>query len=253
MSQIIRTELFQQIKCSPLLQFQRYRGKINIQRPKQPHYERARVIAVTTPRYPEPPKTSTCFEKRTRNVVENPYNDIIAREVRNWLDHSKMVAIFHLNSIKSDDFFDVRVQLHKQNMQLKMYGTKIMRKAVEDSRFEAILPLFESQQCIVFSPEQKVSQLLRVTRKMPQMLLLAGIVDNTLLSRNEFMNYAQLPGLQSAQAELVHTLNTAASTLVQNLEAHQNNFVNVLDVYAKGESSGSEEVKDAGKKEETKE
>ncbi|KAM7354270.1 mitochondrial ribosomal protein L10 [Cochliomyia hominivorax] len=253
MSQLIKTELFQQIKRSPLLQFQRYRGKINIQRPKQPHYERARVIAVTTPRYPEPPKTSTCFEKRTRNVIENPYNDIIAREVRNWLDHSKMVAIFHLNSIKSDDFFDIRVQLHKQNMQLKMYGPKIVRKAVEGTRYEAILPLFESQQCIVFSPEQKVSQLLKVTRKVPQMLLLAGIVDNTLLSRNEFMNYAQLPSLQLAQAELVQTLNMAASNLVQNLEAHQNNFVNILDVYAKSEAAGSEAATNMGNKGETKE
>ncbi|TMW49833.1 hypothetical protein DOY81_005073 [Sarcophaga bullata] len=251
MSQLIKTELFQQIKRSPLLQFQRYRGKINIQRPKQPHYERARVIAVTTPRYPEPPKTSTCFEKRKRSEVENPYNDIISREVRNWLENSKMIAIFHLNSIKSDDFFDVRVQLHKQNMQLKMYGAKIVRKAVEGSRFEAILPLFESQQCIVFSPEQKVSQLLKTTRKVPQMLLLGGIVDNTLLSRNEFMSYAQLPGLQSAQAELVHTLNSAASSLVQNLEAHQNNFVNVLDVYAKGELSESGDNKNVGNKEES--
>lgn len=232
------TELFQQLKrSSPLLQFQRYRGKINIQRPRQPHYERARVIAVTTPRYPEPPKTATCFEKRKRQVQENPYNDIIAREVRNWLESSKMVAIFHLNSINSDDFFDARVMLHKQNMSLKMYGRKIVEKAVEGSRFEAILPLFDQQPCIVFSPEAKVAQLLKTTRKVPQMLLLAGIVDNTLLSRNEFMDYAKLPGLQAAQAELVHTLNMGASTLVQNLEAHQNNFVNVLDVYAKSAES----------------
>lgn len=246
-------ELLKQIQLSPLLQFQRYRGKINIQRPQKPHYQRARVIAVTTPRYPEPPKTNNCFEKRIRNVIENPYNEIIAREVRNWLDHSQMVAIFHLNSIKSDDFFDARVQLHKQNMQLKMYGSKIVRKAVEGSRYEAILPLFESQQCIVFSSEQKVSQLLKITRKVPQMLLLAGIVDNTLLSRNEFINYAQLANLQSAQAELVHTLNKSASNLVQNLEGHQNDFVNVLDMYTKEASSKGDKNDIARNKEETKE
>lgn len=175
-------------------------------------------------------------------MQENPYNDIIAREVRNWLDQSKMVAIFHINSIKSDEFFDVRVQLHKQGMQLKQYGQKIVRKAVQGTRHEAILPLFESEQCIVFAQHQKVNLLLKITRKVPQMLLMAGIVDNTLLSRNEFMQYAQLPGLEAAQAELVHTLNTAASSVVQNLEAHQNNLVNILDVYAKqnvGSSSSS--------------
>lgn len=226
-----------------MLHLLRYKSKINIQRPKQPHYERALFNAVTAPRYPEPSKTLTCFEKRTRNVEENPYNDIIAREVRNWLEHSKMVAVYHLNSINSDDFFDIRVQLHKQNMQLKMYGAKIIRKAVENTRYEAILSIFESQQCIVFSPEKKVFQLLKTTRKVPQMILLAGIVDDTLLSRNEFMNYAQMPNLQSVQSELVHTLNNAGSNLVRNLEAHQNSFVNVLDVYAKEKSNNSTERK----------
>ncbi|XP_061398157.1 large ribosomal subunit protein uL10m-like [Musca vetustissima] len=238
MSQLIKPELFHQLKRSnPLLQFQRFRAKINIQRPRQPHYERARVIAVTTPQYPEPPKVSNCFEKKSRTVQENPYNDIIAREVYNWLSNSKMVGIFHINSIKSDDYFDARVLLHKQNMQLKQYGQKIVRKAVEGNRFEAILPLFDAQTCLVFSPEPKVAQLLKITRKIPQMLLIAGIVDDTLLSRNEFMQYAQLPGLKSAQAELVQTLNMAGTSLVQNLEAHQKNFVNILDVYAKSESS----------------
>ncbi|KAH8298044.1 hypothetical protein KR018_005006, partial [Drosophila ironensis] len=223
--------------CTPALQFLRYRGKINIQRPKEPHYERARVVAVTQPRYPEPPKSKTCFQtraERTQQQLENPYNDIIAREVRNWLDHSKLVAIFHLNSITADEVFRVRVQLHKQNLHLKSYGRKIIGQAVEGTRYEAIMPLFHSNHCIVFSPDQqRVSSLLRITRKVPQMILIGGIVDETLLSRNELMAYAQMPGLQAAQAQLVQTLNQAAGHLVQQLQAHQNSLVQVLDVHAK--------------------
>ncbi|XP_070139306.1 large ribosomal subunit protein uL10m [Drosophila kikkawai] len=224
---------------TPALQFLRFRGKINIQRPKEPHYERARVIAVTQPKYPEPPKAGTCFRtraERTQQQLENPYNEIIAREVRNWLDHSKLVAIFHLNSITADEIFRVRVQLHKQNLHLKSYGRKIIGQAVEGTRYEAILPLFHSNHCIIFSPDQqKISTLLKITRKVPQMVLLGGIVEKTLLSRNELMAYAQMPGLQAAQAQLVQTLNQAAGNLVQQLQAHQNSFVQVLDVHAKGE------------------
>jgi len=142
---------------TPALQFLRFRGKINIQRPKEPHYERARVIAVTHPKYPEPPKAKSCFktrEERTQQQLENPYNEIIAREVRNWLDHSRLVAVFHLNSITADEIFRVRVQLHKQNLHLKSYGSKIIGQAVKGTRYEAILPLFHSNHCIVLSPYQ---------------------------------------------------------------------------------------------------
>lgn len=232
----------------PLLQFQRFRGKINIQRPRKPHYERAKVLAVTAPQYPEPPKTLTCFQsakERLQKNVENPYNEIIAREVRNWLKHSKMVAVFHMNSINSDDMFRLRVELHKQNMHLKVYGRQIWKQAISNTDHEAMLPLFENSHCVIFSSEQKVPLLLRLTRKTPQLLLLAGIVDNTLLSRNEFIAYSQLPGLQAVQAELVHTLNTAACNVVQNLEAHQNNFVNILDVYAKSDETEQKKTEEA--------
>ncbi|XP_016968669.2 39S ribosomal protein L10, mitochondrial [Drosophila biarmipes] len=237
MASLIQKSLPLTKTSTPALQFLRFRGKINIQRPKEPHYERARVIAVTHPKYPEPHKAKSCFktrEERTQQQLENPYNEIIAREVRNWLDHSRLVAVFHLNSITADEIFRVRVQLHKQNLHLKSYGSKIIAQAVKGTRYEAILPLFHSNHCIVFSPDQqRTATLLRITRKVPQMVLLGGIVEDTLVSRNQLVAYAQMPGLQAAQAQLVQTLNQASGHLVQQLQAHQNSFVQVLDVHAK--------------------
>ncbi|XP_068144980.1 large ribosomal subunit protein uL10m [Drosophila tropicalis] len=252
MSKLIQHSLPVTSARSPLLQFLRFRGKINIQRPKEPHYERARVIAVTQPKYPQPVKSLTCFQtraERTKVQLENPYNDIIAREVRNWLNHSQLVAIFHLNSITADEIYQVRVQLFKQNMHLKSYGRKIIGQAVAGTAYEAIMPLFHSNHCIVFSPDQqRLSTLLRLTRKVPQMVLIGGIVEQTLLSRNELIAYAQMPSLQVAQAQLVQTLNQAAGQVVQHLQAHQGNLVRVLDVHAQqsqAEETATETPKDA--------
>ncbi|XP_039501837.1 39S ribosomal protein L10, mitochondrial [Drosophila santomea] len=239
MTSLIQRSLPLAKTSTPALQFLRFRGKINIQRPKAPHYERARVVAVTQPKYPELPKAKSCFKtraERTQQQQENPYNEIIAREVRNWLDHSRLVAFFHLNSITADDIFRVRVQLHKQNLHLKSYGSKIIEQAVKNTRYEAIVPLFHSNHCVVFSPDpQKSAAMLRIVRRVPQMVLLGGIVEETILSRNQLVDYAQMPGLQAAQAQLVQTLNQAAGHLIQQLQAHQNSFVRVLDVHAKNQ------------------
>lgn len=216
----------------------RFKGKINIQRPRAPHYERARVIATTMPSFKEEPTTRNCFQKSVFQLQveqENPYNRIIAREVLNWFNQSKMVAFFHLNSINADDFFNARVALHKQNMQLKVYGKKIIKMAVEGTAFEAVIPLFDSNHCIVFSSEEQVSKLLRTTKKVPQMVLMAGIVQNRLLSRNELTEFANLPDLTTARAQLVATMNMAGGKIVEDLEAHSKNLVNILDVHAKGD------------------
>uniref|UniRef100_A0A0K8TRT9 Large ribosomal subunit protein uL10m n=1 Tax=Tabanus bromius TaxID=304241 RepID=A0A0K8TRT9_TABBR len=239
MSNLMKNALLQ--TRLPMIELKRFRAKINIQRPRQPHYERARVIAVTTPIYKEKPKDRHCFDDSHltfKKKMENPYNDIIAKEALNWFNHSQMIAFFHLNSITADDHFKARVAFHKHNMHLKSYGKKITTKAVKGTKYEAILPLFESNHCIVFSPQQNVAQLLRIVKKIPQMILIGGIVEDTLMSKNEFTKFATMPSLQQAQAELVSTLNQACAIVSNDLEAHQKQLVNMLDAYAKsGESS----------------
>ncbi|XP_055386020.1 39S ribosomal protein L10, mitochondrial [Condylostylus longicornis] len=228
----------------PLLYAKRFRGKINIQRPRQPHYERAKILAVTQPIFPKPDLKKKCFEKNVDALRVNPYDEIIAKEVFNWLNHSKMVGIFHLNSITSDEIFKVKVALHKQNMHLKTYGKKIIGKAVVDTKYEAIYQLFNSNHCFVFSPEEKVSQLVKITRKVPQMILLAGIIQDRLLSRNEFVEYAKLPDLQAMRCELVNVLNMVGNQIITNLESHQKNLINVLDAYAKGENNTNKNIEE---------
>ncbi|CAD7079769.1 unnamed protein product [Hermetia illucens] len=233
----------------PLAEFRRFRGKINIQRPRQPHYERARVVAVTNPIYPAPPTNQNCFkesEHKLKTKIHNPYNDIIAREVRNWFEQSKMVAIFHENSITSDDLFKVRVALHRENMQLKSYGLAVIKNALENTKFEAVLSLFCSHHSIVFSSEAKVARLLRITKRTPQLILIGGIVENTLLSKNEFTNFASMPSLPVAQAQLVSVLNSAAGQIVNNLESHQKSLVNMLDAHAKREDGTGDSSTQSG-------
>lgn len=168
---------------------------------------------------------------------ENPYERIIAREVTNWFDHSKMIAVFHINSINGEDFFKARVAFHKDGMQLKKFGNSIMNMALTDSKYEAIMPLLKTKTFstgFVFSPDhKKVGSILKIAKKIPQFQLLCGIVDDRMLSKNEFTDYAKLPNIDNARSQLVNVLNTLQSQLVQNLSSHQSNLVNVLDAHAR--------------------
>lgn len=220
-----------------------YRGKINIQRPRQPHYDRALFNAVTQPIVPQPTITQECYQKRVqkkfidKSKAVNPYEVIIAREVLQKLNASKMVAIFHINSVGADEMFKVAVAMHKQKMSLKTYGKAILKRAVAGTQYETILPLFESNNRIVFCEEANIDQLLKIVKKAPQLILLAGIVDNRFLSKNEMIELSKLPDLTTARAQFVGVLNSVGSALAGNLQAHQTNLCNLLDVHAKSKDS----------------
>lgn len=241
MSNFLQSALLQ--SRLPLVCFKRFRGKINIQRPRPPHYERARVLDVVKPIYKKPDFNAPCVEAgRTKAAqeVENPYERIIAREVRNWLDHSKMVAFIHLNSIKQEDFFKVQVALHRHQMSVKIYGKSIIRQAVEGTQFEAIQPLFDVKTALIFCPdESKIRQLLAVLKKTPQFVLMAGIIQGQFLSKKEFMGFASLPDLTTARAQLAAVLESAGAKIVSDLECHQNQLVNVLESYVRHENEKS--------------
>jgi len=227
-----------------------FRGKINIQKPQKPHYRRAVFNAVTEPIIPRTSVTQECYQKRIdkklkseEEKVVHPLEAIIAKGVKDWFNRSKLVAVFHLNSMKDEDFFNAKVAFFKQNMHLKLYGISIMKQALIGTQFESMIPLFTSKYCILFSEEPKIGQLLKISKKIPQMILLTGIVENQFLSKNELVNLSKLPDLTTARAQFVGVLNSVGGGLVNNLQAHQTNLCSLLDMHAK-----SKDTEDDGSK-----
>lgn len=62
--------------------------------------------------------------------------------------------------------------LKKQNMYLKQYGKKTVRMALKETKYEPVLTLFSSRNFMVFSQEPQVAKLLKLNRKMPQLILM---------------------------------------------------------------------------------
>jgi len=117
-----------------------------------------------------------CYKARTlkekKEMEYNPYERIIAREVRNWFDNSKMIAICHQNSMTTEDAFELAVPLKKLNMYYKRYNNKIMKLALTDSSYTATMPLYSSQFCIVFGSDINVAGFEKIIKKFPQVILL---------------------------------------------------------------------------------
>ncbi|KAF4523785.1 hypothetical protein B566_EDAN009018 [Ephemera danica] len=186
----------------------RFRNRINIQRPRPPHFERARMLEACKPKLPPKP-AYVCLksvEKRSKNVVENPFEDILAREARNWFDHSNFVGFIHMCPIKADEKSKVYIQLKREGVMLRDYGRSVMTKALTGHPYEPALSLFISRQ--------------------------SGIVEGRLMSRAQLERFAALPDLTTARAQLVSILAGAAgpaAQLVSHLNTHQRTLVSHLE------------------------
>lgn len=236
-----------------LVQPKRFRGKINIKHPRNPHFDKALFNAVTEPIYEAVPVVEECRQRyqtktvRERNRREpNPYEVIIARETLERFESASIILAFHLNSIKAYDWFRYQVLFHKQGATLKTYGS-LIEFAIRDTKYRTMLQLFKTKYAIVFSSENNINELLKILRKTPKLILLAGIVENRFMSKNEIVKFSELPSLDVVRAQFATTLFSPGNTIVSNLQSHQSNFCSLLDVHAKALGESKQKTEDVAK------
>ncbi|XP_077297334.1 mitochondrial ribosomal protein L10 [Arctopsyche grandis] len=235
---------------SPFAEIKRFRSKIDLKRPRRPHFYKQTYLDISEPKYPSFKYMPMAFQCKKLKVsknrdIENPFETILAKECANWFNHSKMVAFIHTNSIPSYDKFKTMVALKKENMYLRTYGKKIVSMAVTDTPFESVLKLFVSQSQIIFSEEVKAAVLSKILRKTPQFILMAAIIDGRLVSRNEFVEYSEYPSLDIMRSKLCNVLQSSGVNLVSQMTQHQSSLVNNLDEYVRMKQSEDDSKKNS--------
>jgi len=224
-------------------------NRVNIQKPLPPHYRRAKIEYLTRPKYFEKgekeqwflPLESQCLKeeelrrKQAPKDEENLYEKLLAKDLKNWFENSKLIAFFHANPIQFDDRFEAEVRLRKENMYLKKYGKHTVNLALEGTPYISVMPLFVSHTEMVFCSEPKVDKLLKICKKMRYHCLLAAIVEGQLLSVSQLTALSQVRDLATARAQLVAVLNAAQSQMVNGLTFHQQRIVTGLQQYAPAE------------------
>lgn len=178
--------------------------------------------------------------RKTLEEMPNPYEKIIAREIRNWFDSSNLVAICHQNSITQEELFELRVPLKRANMCYKQYNQKLMKLALIDSPYAVTLPLYKTSFGLIFGSDATVTDFQKIVRKCPQVILLAGILEGQVLSKDDFLKYGKMD-LTTSRMHLVQVLQSAGgNNLNQQLTYHQSTLVARLKQIGTNETTSGE-------------
>ncbi|XP_043794957.1 39S ribosomal protein L10, mitochondrial [Apis laboriosa] len=235
---------FQLIPNQLLYQQKRYRGKINIRKPKISFKKRV-LNELLTPFFINPNKDKTLDQlcKNATKKIEHSlgiYDTIIAREVRNWFDNSKMIAVLHVNSIMELDVFDIKVALFKENMHYKRYGSHIVHNAIKNSPYENLAPLISNFTAFVFSSEIKVPIVNKIIKKSKKMYILGGVLEGQVLKYDDFLKFGEMD-ITMAQSNLVQVLQNAGGVnLTRQLTHHQSTLLTRLKQIGTNETTSDD-------------
>merc|ERR1712062_501966 len=162
------------------------------------------------------------------------------RKCRTDFETYPTVIIYQMHSIKSREETLIRNKLWHKQFWWRKFEPLVVEEVLEDSKLQNLLPLINETNRYVFSEGTNIKQLFNLTNKMPELILLGGVVDNRILTRAGLTQFAASPPIESLHGELSCLLNSAAQKTHSLLNSHQQNLTVNLQQYIKQNTEGTD-------------
>ncbi|XP_015742728.1 39S ribosomal protein L10, mitochondrial isoform X2 [Python bivittatus] len=206
------------------------------------HIMRQKLMAVTEYIPPKPLISETCMKPHViLPEEETGYERLLLRQVKQTFLENKMIVVCQYNYIPGNDMIMLRHQLRKYNIQVKFFPSKVITPFLLESKYKNLLPLFVERNLLLVSMETRAQETLRILKRVPQINMLGACIDNVILSKQGFVNYAKLPSIVTAQGETAGVLSLMTSHTSRLLQRGPAHLSSLLDQYVQQESEKVEE------------
>lgn len=212
------------------------------------HFERQKLMALTEYIPPKPAINPRCLPPPPKPPKEESgLIQLLRREIVAVFRDNRMIAICQNVAMSAEDKLFLRHRLRKHNILMKVFPNEVLKPFLEDSKYKNLLPLFIGHNMLLVSEEPKVKEMVRILKSVPFLPLLGGCVDDTILSRQGFVEYAKLPSLDLLQGELVGGLTGIIAQTHYLLQHQPAQLTSLLDQYIKQQHEGESATSASGK------
>uniref|UniRef100_A0A8C6E249 Large ribosomal subunit protein uL10m n=1 Tax=Moschus moschiferus TaxID=68415 RepID=A0A8C6E249_MOSMO len=236
---MLRGGLLPQAGRLPTHQIIRYGSKAVTRHRRVMHFERQKLMAVTEYIAPKPAINPRCLPPPPRPPQEETgLIRLLRREIAAVFRDNRMIAVCQNVAMSAEDKLLMRHRLRKHRIVMKVFPNQILKPFLENSKYQNLLPLFVGHNLLLVSEEPKVKEMVRILKSVPFLPLLGGCIDDTILSRQGFINYSKLPSLALAQGELVGGLTLLTARTHSLLQHHPLQLTALLDQYSRQQHEG---------------
>lgn len=226
------------------------RGRVGVPETHQPYVKKDIFLKIGRPLLPKDTRTEPETCSRRKAVIEDyearinaphPFEAFLMKHAYKMFEENKLVAVFHKIPMPQRDFDVIRLRLLKAGFRVQRFNNKVIRLALTDTKYENVLPLFQSWTMIVSSKKPDVATLIKKTKRFSQISLLGAIVEGQIMSVAGLQYYASLPPLDIMRSILCQTLNSASAQTTRLLSSHQSSLSRNLEQYVHQQSEKQEE------------
>ncbi|TRY86538.1 hypothetical protein DNTS_002565 [Danionella cerebrum] len=218
----------------PLTQNVRHGSKAVTRHRKPLHILKQKLLAVTEyipPKPRAPPEALVPRRKWTQ--MEHPLANLLRKDLENVFEENKLIVVVHYNAIHTDDLTRLKLRLKKHDIRIRFFPNQVTRAFLNNSIYCNLLPLVCGKTVLFISKQAKVKEMLQTMKHYPEMVLLGGCVENTLMSYQGIVSYSKLQSIGVIQGQLVSDLTMITSQTHSLLRHHPVHLSALLQQHVK--------------------
>lgn len=151
-------------------------------------------------------------------------------QIKDRFARAKSVVLSDFRGLTVRELTDLRRELRREQMELKVYKNRLVKQALGDSG-AGLDPFLTGPTLLAFSYHDPVAParlLAKFTKDHRALGLKAGLIEGQVLDKSAVGELAKLPGRPELLTQLVHVLNSPITGLVRVLAGPMRNLVTVL-------------------------
>lgn len=176
-----------------------------------------------------------------RVVVEkthHPYDVLLAKDMSEEIEANSLMCLYHQNQMTRIDLRLMKNEFEHQNLYLRYYNKDIAEICLKNTKYEPLLRFAIGDNFTVLFGNDlaKIGQIIRISKKYPQAILMAAMVDQRrLITVKQLESIAKSTDIQLERAKLCATLSAPSQSLLSSLNRHTTELSRLLGSHSSQE------------------
>src|SRR5205085_1868022 len=152
------------------------------------------------------------------------------------------VVVTHQTGLTVAEVTQLRRQMRSAGARYRVTKNRLVRRALEGTKFAPLAPLFTGPTAIAFSqdPVAAAKAAVEYANRNSKLTIVGGGLSGQLLDANAVKALATLPSLDELRAKIIGLLNAPATKLATLLQTPAAQLARVLAAHAGAESGAAE-------------
>ncbi|MBE8191290.1 MAG: 50S ribosomal protein L10 [Alphaproteobacteria bacterium] len=166
------------------------------------------------------------MDRAAKEALVTQYNGVFA--------NAGVVVVTHYAGLSVPDMDTLRLQMAAVGANVKVTKNRLVRIAAQGTRAEAIIDMFNGPTAIAFSDDPIAAPRIaaKFAKENNNLVILGGIMDETILDADGVKNLASLPSLDELRGILIGLIQSPATKVAGVLQAPAGQLARVMGAKA---------------------